>query len=111
MGPANCHESVMESSIDGSNAVVATAIAQPITTAIVLSLEPLIGFAVLIRWPGLTPSATPTAAPAADQPTILSSPLSLPSLAMPERYVPVHIFDTTSTSYPHLISNTTLPRA
>ena len=48
----------MESAIDGSNAVAATAIAQPTTTAIALPLEPLIGFAVLIRWPVLTPSAT-----------------------------------------------------
>ena len=41
---------------------------------------------------------TPTAAPAADQPTILSAPLGLPSLALPAPYLPAHISDTTNTS-------------
>ena len=70
MGPLLGHESVLDNSVDGSNAVVATAIAQPTTTAIVIPLEPLIGFAVLIRWSILTPSASPTAAPAADRLTV-----------------------------------------
>ena len=41
---------------------------------------------------------TPTAAPAADQPTSLSAPLGLPSLALPAPYPPVHTSDTTNTN-------------
>ena len=42
--------------------------------------------------------ATPTAAPAADQPTSLSAPLVLPSVALPAPYPLAHTSDTTSTS-------------
>ena len=83
MGPLLGHESVLDNAVDGSNVVVTTAIAQPTTTAIVIPLEGLIGFAVLIRWPILTPSASPTAAPAADRPTSLSCPLTLQFPAFP----------------------------
>ncbi|TKB71223.1 MAG: hypothetical protein E8D46_17810 [Nitrospira sp.] len=41
---------------------------------------------------------TPTTAPAADQSTTLSTPLGLPSLALPAPYLPAHISDTTNTS-------------
>ena len=94
MGPLLGHESVLDNSVDGSNAVVATAIAQPITTAIVIPLEPLIGFAVLIRWSILTLSASPTAAPAADRPTSLSAPLALRSRTLPAPYLQAHTSDT-----------------
>ena len=43
-------------------------------------------------------SATPTAAPAADQPTSLASPLVLRSLALPALYPLPHTSDATSTS-------------
>ena len=46
----------------------------------------------------VTPSSTPTAAPAADQPISLSAPLVLQSLALPAPYPPAHTSDTTSTS-------------
>ena len=41
---------------------------------------------------------SPTAAPAADQPTSLSAPLGRPALTLRAPYPPAHIFDTTSTS-------------
>ncbi len=40
--------------------------------------------------------STPTAAPAGDQPTSLSSPLVLLSLTLPALYSPAHTSDTTS---------------
>ena len=47
------------------------------------------------------PSSTPTAAPAADRPTSLSSFLVLPSLTLPAPYFPAHTSDTTSTGPPN----------
>jgi hypothetical protein len=46
-----------------------------------------------------SPVATPTPAPAADQPTSLYSPLVLRSLALQVPYSLAHTFDTTSISY------------
>ena len=47
--------------------------------------------------------ATPTAAPTAGQPTALSAPLALPSLAFQAPYAPAHISDTTNTSHHSII--------
>jgi hypothetical protein len=47
----------------------------------------------------LCASATPTAAPAADQPISLSSPLALWFLALPAPHPPAHTSDTTSTTF------------
>ena len=41
---------------------------------------------------------TPTAAPAADQPTSLSAPLGRPALTLPAPYPSVHTSDTTNTN-------------
>jgi hypothetical protein len=43
-------------------------------------------------------SAIPTAAPEPEQPTSLSSPLVLPSLALPAPYPPARISDITNTN-------------
>jgi hypothetical protein len=47
--------------------------------------------------------STPTAAPAADQPTTIFWPLVLPSPTLPAPYLPAHISNTTSNSLAPLI--------